>query len=52
MEQEFVIYNGQRMIKGWPEKIEAAQLERTYVIGGVARDRGVETGSVPHNHTF
>ena len=27
MSQEFVTYQGVRMIKGWPEKIEAAQLE-------------------------
>jgi len=33
MEKEFVIYKGQRMIKGWPEKIEAAQLQPTIVIG-------------------
>jgi hypothetical protein len=39
MEQEYVIYNGQRMIKGWPEQIEAAQLQRTYVIGGAERER-------------
>jgi hypothetical protein len=39
LEQEFVIYNGQRMIKGWPEQIEAAQLQRTYIIGGLERDR-------------
>ncbi len=35
MEKEFVIYKGQRMIKGWPEKIEAAQLQPTVMIGGV-----------------
>ncbi len=34
MSQEFVIYNGARMIKGWPEKIQAAQLQTTYIIGG------------------
>jgi hypothetical protein len=34
MANEFVIYNGRRMIKGWPEKIEAAQLESTYAIAG------------------
>ena len=39
MEQEFVIYKGERMIKGWPEKIEAAQLQPTAIIGGVERQR-------------
>ena|ERR1051325_4674375 len=35
MEKKFVIYKGQRMIEGWPEKIEAAQLEPTVIIGGI-----------------
>jgi hypothetical protein len=41
MANEFVIYNGRRMIKGWPEKIEAAQLQPTYLVAGraVARVR-------------
>lgn len=39
MSEEFVIYNGVRMIKGWPEKIEAAQLQPTVVIGGIKRHR-------------
>ena len=34
MSQEFIIYNGARMIKGWPEKIQAAQLQTAYTIGG------------------
>ena len=34
MADEFVVYNGCRMIKGWPEKIEAAQLQHTYSIAG------------------
>lgn len=34
MAQEFVTYNGQRMIKGWPEQIEAAQLQPTVIING------------------
>lgn len=34
MNLEFTTYNGERMIKGWPEKIQAAQLQMTYVIGG------------------
>lgn len=29
---DFVIYNGCRMVKGWPEKIEAAQQQLTYSI--------------------
>ena len=39
MSQEFVIYNGARMIKGWPEKIEAAQLQPTISIRGVEHQR-------------
>lgn len=39
MSQEFVTYNGARMIKGWPEKIEAAQLQPTVEIAGVERKR-------------
>ena len=39
MSQEYVIYKGARMIKGWPEKIEAAQLESTFCIGGIERQR-------------
>lgn len=33
-ELEFVIYNGERMIHYWPERIESAQLQATYSIGG------------------
>src|SRR5216683_3513819 len=39
MEKEFVIYNGQRMVKGWPEKIEAAQSQPTIVVGRIERKR-------------
>lgn len=39
MEHEFVIYNGQKMIKDWPEKIEAAQSKVTVIIGGIERQR-------------
>jgi len=39
MDQDFVIYNGQRMIKGWPKQIDAAQSQRTYIIAGVQRGR-------------
>jgi hypothetical protein len=34
MPSEFVIYNGVRMSKGWPEKIQEAQLQSAYVIEG------------------
>ena len=34
MADKFVIYNGYRMIKGWPERIEAAQRQPTYSIEG------------------
>ncbi len=33
-DQEFVIYNGARMIWYWPKRIEEAQLVPTYVIAG------------------
>ena len=39
MSEEFVNYNGARMIKGWPEKIKAAQLEPTVAIKGIERQR-------------
>jgi len=39
MEKEFVEYNGVQVIAGWPEKIEAAQLEKTYIIGRVEYQR-------------
>lgn len=39
MADEFVIYNGVRMIKGWPERIEEAQRQTTYVIDGKAFQR-------------
>ncbi len=39
MTQEFVIHNGYKMIKGWPEKIEAAQLETMINIAGAERKR-------------
>jgi hypothetical protein len=39
MEKEFVIYKGQRMIKGWPEKIEEAQSHPTVLIEGVQHRR-------------
>ena len=34
METKFVDYSGQRMVEGWPERIKAAQLKRTYEIRG------------------
>jgi hypothetical protein len=39
MSKEFVIYQGVRMIKGWPEKIQAAQLQTTVEIAGAERQR-------------
>jgi len=39
MTKEFVIYHGRRMVKGWPEKIEAAQTQTTYSIEGRAVKR-------------
>jgi hypothetical protein len=39
MSEEFVNYNGARLSKGWPEKIQAAQLEPMVVIGGIERQR-------------
>jgi hypothetical protein len=33
-QHEFVIYNGARMVSYWPERIEQAQQEPTYRIGG------------------
>ncbi|MBK8913330.1 MAG: hypothetical protein IPM64_01810 [Phycisphaerales bacterium] len=39
MSKEFVIYNGRRVVKGWPEMIQAAQLELTVEIGGVTYQR-------------
>ena len=46
MPKEFVIYNGVRMIKGWPVKIEASQLLPTVVIGGTEQRR-VRYGDEP-----
>lgn len=39
MEKPFVDYNGTKVIEGWPEKIEAAQSEKSYLIGGVEYER-------------
>ncbi len=39
MSKEFVIYQGVRMIKGWPEQIEAAQLQPTVTVAGQERQR-------------
>jgi len=39
MSKEFVIYQGVRMVKGWPEKIEAAQLQTTVTVAGRERPR-------------
>jgi hypothetical protein len=34
MEKEYVIYNGRRMVKGWPERIIEAQKVSHYSIDG------------------
>ncbi|MGN6457681.1 MAG: hypothetical protein ACTHLV_15960 [Achromobacter mucicolens] len=39
MEKKYVEYNGRRVVEGWPERIEAAQLERIYEIRGVEHPR-------------
>lgn len=39
MKEKFVVYNGVRMIEGWPEKIQAAQAETTYIIDGKEHER-------------
>ena len=39
MSKEFVIYQGVRMIKGWPEKIEAAQSQPTATVAGQEHQR-------------
>ena len=36
---EFVEYRGQRMIKGWPERIQAAQVDHSFEINGVDHAR-------------
>jgi hypothetical protein len=39
MSEEFVIYNGVRMISDWVKRIEDAQLQRTYVVDGRPYER-------------
>ncbi|HAB19856.1 MAG TPA: hypothetical protein PLX89_24370 [Verrucomicrobiota bacterium] len=39
MSKKFVIYQGVQMMKGWPEKIEAAQLQPTVMVAGRERQR-------------
>ncbi|MFZ2974268.1 MAG: hypothetical protein WA049_16640 [Ferribacterium limneticum] len=39
MEKKFVEYNGTQVIEGWPERIEEAQLQHTYSIGGSEHQR-------------
>ena len=39
MSKEFVVYHGVRVVAGWPERIEQAQQETTYVINGVETPR-------------
>ncbi|MCP5197160.1 MAG: hypothetical protein H6974_10295 [Gammaproteobacteria bacterium] len=37
--KKFVIYNGARMVEGWPERIEQAQTEMLVMIGGIEYER-------------
>ncbi|MGE0190849.1 MAG: hypothetical protein AB7T63_02300 [Planctomycetota bacterium] len=39
MTDDFTIYNGKRVAKGWPEKVEQAQLKTTVTIRGVVMQR-------------
>ena len=39
MEKKYVEYNGTKVVEGWPEKIESAQTEKTYVIADVEYTR-------------
>ncbi|MDR0716338.1 MAG: hypothetical protein LBF50_02825 [Azoarcus sp.] len=39
MDRKYVPYNGTQVIEGWPEKIRAAQRQKTYWIGGVEYPR-------------
>ncbi len=39
MSKEFVDYHGRKVVKGWPEKIAAAQLKTTDVINGQTYQR-------------
>ncbi len=39
MDKKYVEYNGTKVIEGWPEEIEAAQLIKTYMIGGIEYQR-------------
>lgn len=34
MSEEFVIYNGVKVVRGWPEKIEESQHKTSYLIDG------------------
>ncbi len=38
-EKRFVMYNGRKVIEGWPEQIAAAQQQTTYLIGGEEHPR-------------
>jgi hypothetical protein len=39
LEKKYVIFNGVRVVEGWPEKVLACQEITTISIGGVAFDR-------------
>ena len=48
--EQFVIFRGQRMITGWPEKIEEAQTIKTYTASERQYDR-IKYGEELHRQT-
>jgi hypothetical protein len=48
MGDEFVVYNGVRMVKEWPERIQEAQSQTTVMVGGVERRR-IRYGEEPED---
>jgi hypothetical protein len=46
--EEFIIYNGMRVAKDWPEKVAAAQLEPTVPLRGLERPR-IRYGDEPED---
>jgi len=39
MDKKYIIYNGAKVVEGWPEKIEEAQKQPIYVIFGKEFER-------------
>jgi len=39
VERRFVVYRGVRMVEGWPERIQAAQLSPQVRVNGALLDR-------------